>query len=151
MTCDKTCPTNCRYKTCHIKNGTCFGCVAGYQGTFCQAGIFRSFLSLGKNFDGYYFHVYLQKTILNHLSHLVFCHRSAFDVICRSFIVINIFSKTSGKFLPKLGLLNWLRKRKNNKYPGNPLIGSKVLDKEIKFQIFSTSDYKYLTDKSSTT
>nr|XP_022305530.1 receptor-type tyrosine-protein phosphatase epsilon-like isoform X2 [Crassostrea virginica] len=36
MKCDIPCPTNCRYKTCHIKNGTCFRCVAGYMGTFCK-------------------------------------------------------------------------------------------------------------------
>ncbi|XP_078327568.1 uncharacterized protein LOC111113517 isoform X2 [Crassostrea virginica] len=34
--CDIPCPNNCRYKICHIKNGTCFGCVAGYMGTFCK-------------------------------------------------------------------------------------------------------------------
>ena len=48
MKCDTDCPENCRYKTCHIKNGICFGCEAGYNGTFCITGIFRSFLSLGK-------------------------------------------------------------------------------------------------------
>nr|XP_022305532.1 receptor-type tyrosine-protein phosphatase epsilon-like [Crassostrea virginica] len=36
MKCDMPCPYNCKYKTCHIKNGTCFGCVAGYMGTFCK-------------------------------------------------------------------------------------------------------------------
>nr|XP_022311776.1 multiple epidermal growth factor-like domains protein 10 isoform X2 [Crassostrea virginica] len=36
MNCDIPCPYNCRYKTCHIKNGTCFGCVAGYKGRFCK-------------------------------------------------------------------------------------------------------------------
>nr|XP_022311762.1 receptor-type tyrosine-protein phosphatase epsilon-like isoform X1 [Crassostrea virginica] len=33
--CNKTCPGNCRYRTCHIMNGTCFGCEAGYKGTIC--------------------------------------------------------------------------------------------------------------------
>lgn len=37
--CDIPCPNNCRYRTCHIKNGTCFGCAAGYKGTFCETGI----------------------------------------------------------------------------------------------------------------
>ncbi|XP_078328172.1 uncharacterized protein LOC144623585 [Crassostrea virginica] len=36
INCDIPCPKNCRYEICHIKNGTCFGCVAGYLGTFCQ-------------------------------------------------------------------------------------------------------------------
>ena len=103
MECDIPCPNNCRYKTCHIKNGTCFGCVAGYMGTFCKTGMFCSFLSLGKSSDGYYFYVYLQKTILSHLRHLAFHLRSASDVVCRSFSVNNLFSKTSGKSLPKLG------------------------------------------------
>nr|XP_022311199.1 uncharacterized protein LOC111116496 [Crassostrea virginica] len=38
ISCDISCPNNCRYKTCHIKNGTCFACVAGYMGTFCKTG-----------------------------------------------------------------------------------------------------------------
>lgn len=38
--CDTPCPNNCRYKTCHINKGTCFGCLAGYQGTICKTGMF---------------------------------------------------------------------------------------------------------------
>ena len=48
MNCDIQCPNNCRYKTCHIKNGTCFGCVAGYMGTFCKTGMFFPFPYLEK-------------------------------------------------------------------------------------------------------
>nr|XP_022311777.1 multiple epidermal growth factor-like domains protein 10 [Crassostrea virginica] len=33
--CNNLCPNNCRYRTCHIQNGTCFGCEAGYKGTIC--------------------------------------------------------------------------------------------------------------------
>nr|XP_022305543.1 protein draper-like isoform X2 [Crassostrea virginica] len=33
--CNIPCPNNCRYRTCHIQNGTCFGCEAGYKGTIC--------------------------------------------------------------------------------------------------------------------
>nr|XP_022311771.1 multiple epidermal growth factor-like domains protein 10 isoform X1 [Crassostrea virginica] len=33
--CKIPCPNNCRYRTCHIQNGTCFGCEAGYKGTIC--------------------------------------------------------------------------------------------------------------------
>ncbi|XP_078330762.1 uncharacterized protein LOC111117668 [Crassostrea virginica] len=33
--CNIPCPKNCRYRTCHIQNGTCFGCEAGYKGTIC--------------------------------------------------------------------------------------------------------------------
>lgn len=54
MNCDILCPNNCRYQTCHIKNGTCFGCVSGYQGTFCKTGLFSPFLYFGKKNNGYY-------------------------------------------------------------------------------------------------
>nr|XP_022305535.1 receptor-type tyrosine-protein phosphatase alpha-like isoform X2 [Crassostrea virginica] len=33
--CNSSCPKNCRYRTCHIMDGTCFGCEAGYKGTNC--------------------------------------------------------------------------------------------------------------------
>nr|XP_022311761.1 receptor-type tyrosine-protein phosphatase epsilon-like [Crassostrea virginica] len=33
--CNTSCPNNCRYRSCHIMNGTCFGCEAGYKGTTC--------------------------------------------------------------------------------------------------------------------
>uniref|UniRef100_A0A8B8BQD7 Multiple epidermal growth factor-like domains protein 11 n=1 Tax=Crassostrea virginica TaxID=6565 RepID=A0A8B8BQD7_CRAVI len=33
--CNILCPKYCRYRTCHIQNGTCFGCEAGYTGTVC--------------------------------------------------------------------------------------------------------------------
>nr|XP_022305526.1 receptor-type tyrosine-protein phosphatase epsilon-like isoform X2 [Crassostrea virginica] len=33
--CSIPCPNNCRYRTCHIMDGTCFGCEAGYKGTIC--------------------------------------------------------------------------------------------------------------------
>ena len=53
--CNLNCPINCRYRTCHIQNGTCFGCEAGYRGTICVTGIFSSvifkvFRSNGKPF-----------------------------------------------------------------------------------------------------
>nr|XP_022307525.1 uncharacterized protein LOC111113523 [Crassostrea virginica] len=38
INCDIPCPNNCRYKTCHINNGTCFGCESGYKGIFCKTG-----------------------------------------------------------------------------------------------------------------
>ena len=47
-----------------------------------------------------------------HLQYLYFRHLSAFDVVCRSFNVNDPFSKTSLKPLPKLGSMNWLRRRK---------------------------------------
>nr|XP_022311625.1 receptor-type tyrosine-protein phosphatase epsilon-like isoform X1 [Crassostrea virginica] len=34
--CEKRCPTNCRDNTCHIQNGTCFGCSPGWNGTMCH-------------------------------------------------------------------------------------------------------------------
>nr|XP_022312538.1 multiple epidermal growth factor-like domains protein 10 isoform X2 [Crassostrea virginica] len=33
--CNIPCPNNCRYSTCHIHNGTCFECEAGYKGAVC--------------------------------------------------------------------------------------------------------------------
>nr|XP_022311640.1 multiple epidermal growth factor-like domains protein 11 [Crassostrea virginica] len=33
--CEKRCPTNCRDNTCHIQQGTCFGCSPGWKGTMC--------------------------------------------------------------------------------------------------------------------
>nr|XP_022305551.1 platelet endothelial aggregation receptor 1-like [Crassostrea virginica] len=33
--CNISCPNNCRYKTCHIQNGTCFACEAGYKEKNC--------------------------------------------------------------------------------------------------------------------
>ena len=42
--CNIPCPNNCRYRTCHIMNGTCFGCEAGFKGTICATGIFVLFL-----------------------------------------------------------------------------------------------------------
>nr|XP_022305554.1 multiple epidermal growth factor-like domains protein 10 isoform X2 [Crassostrea virginica] len=34
--CNLPCPTNCRYRTCHIENGSCFNCAAGYRGILCK-------------------------------------------------------------------------------------------------------------------
>lgn len=50
INCDISCPNKCRFKTCHIMNGTCFGCVAGYEGTFCKTGIFIHFFFMDITF-----------------------------------------------------------------------------------------------------
>lgn len=34
--CDILCPTNCKYNTCHIQQGTCFGCQPGWRGLYCN-------------------------------------------------------------------------------------------------------------------
>nr|XP_022305546.1 multiple epidermal growth factor-like domains protein 6 isoform X2 [Crassostrea virginica] len=34
--CNLPCPNNCRYRTCHIENGDCFNCAAGYRGILCK-------------------------------------------------------------------------------------------------------------------
>ncbi|XP_078327528.1 receptor-type tyrosine-protein phosphatase alpha-like [Crassostrea virginica] len=34
--CDTHCPNNCKYNTCHILNGDCFGCKPGWTGTNCN-------------------------------------------------------------------------------------------------------------------
>uniref|UniRef100_K1R1W2 Multiple epidermal growth factor-like domains 10 n=1 Tax=Magallana gigas TaxID=29159 RepID=K1R1W2_MAGGI len=34
--CDILCPTNCKYNTCHIEQGTCFGCQPGWTGLYCN-------------------------------------------------------------------------------------------------------------------
>nr|XP_034321035.1 multiple epidermal growth factor-like domains protein 6 isoform X1 [Crassostrea gigas] len=34
--CDIPCPTNCKYNTCHIQHGTCFGCQPGWTGLYCK-------------------------------------------------------------------------------------------------------------------
>ncbi|XP_078327574.1 uncharacterized protein LOC111116514 [Crassostrea virginica] len=36
INCDIPCPINCKYSTCHILNGTCFGCKPGWTGTNCN-------------------------------------------------------------------------------------------------------------------
>ncbi|XP_078330768.1 uncharacterized protein LOC111117643 [Crassostrea virginica] len=34
--CDIQCPMNCKYNVCHIENGTCFECDAGWRGEYCN-------------------------------------------------------------------------------------------------------------------
>ncbi|XP_062615557.1 multiple epidermal growth factor-like domains protein 10 [Saccostrea cucullata] len=34
--CDFACPSQCQDKRCHIRNGTCLGCKAGWMGDFCN-------------------------------------------------------------------------------------------------------------------
>ncbi|XP_078329598.1 uncharacterized protein LOC111116561 [Crassostrea virginica] len=34
--CDERCPTNCKYNTCHIQNGTCFECKPGWMRRTCD-------------------------------------------------------------------------------------------------------------------
>nr|XP_034322419.1 multiple epidermal growth factor-like domains protein 6 [Crassostrea gigas] len=34
--CDILCPTICKYNTCHIQQGTCFGCQPGWTGLYCN-------------------------------------------------------------------------------------------------------------------
>uniref|UniRef100_K1PJI1 Scavenger receptor class F member 2 n=1 Tax=Magallana gigas TaxID=29159 RepID=K1PJI1_MAGGI len=34
--CDIPCPINCKESTCHIVNGSCFGCQSGWSGTYCN-------------------------------------------------------------------------------------------------------------------
>ncbi|XP_034321050.2 uncharacterized protein [Magallana gigas] len=34
--CDNLCPINCKDSTCHVENGTCFGCKPGWIGTSCD-------------------------------------------------------------------------------------------------------------------
>ncbi|XP_062619897.1 protein draper-like [Saccostrea cucullata] len=34
--CDLTCPLHCQDRRCHITNGTCLGCTAGWIGEFCN-------------------------------------------------------------------------------------------------------------------
>ncbi|XP_052694709.1 protein draper-like isoform X1 [Crassostrea angulata] len=34
--CDTPCPTNCKNNTCHIQNGTCFTCIPGWTGHYCN-------------------------------------------------------------------------------------------------------------------
>lgn len=34
--CDILCPTNCKYNTCHIQNGSCFDCHPGWTGLYCN-------------------------------------------------------------------------------------------------------------------
>ena len=59
MDCDIPCPYNCRYKTCHIQNGTCFGCEAGYKGTICATGMFCFAYLLMKDNYQYYFYYFV--------------------------------------------------------------------------------------------
>lgn len=37
--CSIPCPENCKDKKCHIQNGTCYVCAAGWKGTLCTASI----------------------------------------------------------------------------------------------------------------
>ncbi|XP_078330769.1 uncharacterized protein LOC144624721 [Crassostrea virginica] len=34
--CNESCPTNCKYNTCDIENGTCVSCEAGWRGRTCN-------------------------------------------------------------------------------------------------------------------
>ncbi|XP_061170703.1 uncharacterized protein LOC133180146 [Saccostrea echinata] len=34
--CDEKCPKNCQEQRCNIINGTCVGCLPGWNGTFCE-------------------------------------------------------------------------------------------------------------------
>nr|XP_022306274.1 multiple epidermal growth factor-like domains protein 10 isoform X3 [Crassostrea virginica] len=34
--CNKPCPINCQERRCDVNTGQCLGCVAGYQGQFCD-------------------------------------------------------------------------------------------------------------------
>ncbi|XP_056014348.1 uncharacterized protein LOC125676360 isoform X2 [Ostrea edulis] len=34
--CDLICPSNCQKQRCHIVDGTCLGCIAGWIGNFCN-------------------------------------------------------------------------------------------------------------------
>ena len=36
--CSKPCPQNCQEGHCHITEGTCLGCIAGYRGPNCSKG-----------------------------------------------------------------------------------------------------------------
>ncbi|XP_052694675.1 receptor-type tyrosine-protein phosphatase epsilon-like [Crassostrea angulata] len=36
INCDTPCPANCKDSTCHIQNGTCFTCIPGWTGTYCN-------------------------------------------------------------------------------------------------------------------
>lgn len=38
--CDIPCPVNCKYNTCHIQLGTCFGCKPGWIGTSCNISMY---------------------------------------------------------------------------------------------------------------
>ena len=37
--CNKPCPINCQERRCDVNTGQCLGCVAGYQGQFCDQGM----------------------------------------------------------------------------------------------------------------
>ena len=47
-------------KTCHIQNGTCFACEAGYKGTICATGIFCFAYLLMKDNYQYYFYYFVE-------------------------------------------------------------------------------------------
>lgn len=40
--CDTPCPIYCKYNTCHIENGSCFGCQPGWIGTSCNIACMES-------------------------------------------------------------------------------------------------------------
>ena len=43
--CNVPCPVNCKTNTCHIQDGSCFGCKPGWRGATCNTGINISLLN----------------------------------------------------------------------------------------------------------
>lgn len=46
--CSLPCPNNCQEGHCHIVDGTCLGCSAGYKGATCENGM-HVFLTIHYN------------------------------------------------------------------------------------------------------
>nr|XP_022306284.1 multiple epidermal growth factor-like domains protein 10 [Crassostrea virginica] len=45
--CYKQCPINCKNMRCDANTGQCFGCVAGYQGQFCDQACSLGYYGIG--------------------------------------------------------------------------------------------------------